>query len=364
MVEELRSKRSNRPENARCVDRGDEALTVLGSPLVGAIEVRETDPADEPALRAWWEVGHAAEAERPLDLWTPWEVARRALPAPRPYARTVLLSAHEADRVVGAGSSTLRQGQHPPRRRLAVRRPGARGSRVGSAVLAALERRAGDEGRTTLISDAQCAGGDSAGSRFAARHGYAVASEDTVKAADLAATESTWAGLAAHAAERAEGYELVWWGDRAPEEHVEGIAVLFSRFLGEIPLGDLDLEPQTFDAERIRHGEERRVGSGVASLLVAAAASTGELVGYSNLSGAPGRAAGGRDRQHAGAARAPRAPAGPGPEGAGSTSCCGPSPRDRDARDGERRRQRAHERGQRRARLPRGRAGPRAPEGE
>jgi GNAT superfamily N-acetyltransferase len=259
---------------------------------MGAIEVRETDPADEAALRAWWEVGHAAEAERPLDLWTPWEVARRALPAPRPQARTVLLSAHEDDRVVGAGILDVsdRDNTH-----LAVLSPyvapADRGRGVGSAVLAALERRAADEGRTTLISDAHVPPvGDSAGSRFAARHGYAVASQDTVKAADLAATESTWAGLAAHAAERAEGYELVWWGDRAPEEHVEGVAVLFSRFLGEIPLGDLDLEPQTFDVERIRHGEERRVGSGVTSLLVAAAAPSGELVGYSNLSvprGAP-----------------------------------------------------------------------------
>jgi GNAT superfamily N-acetyltransferase len=110
-----------------------------------------------------------------------------------------------------------------------------------------------------------------------------VANQDTVKAADLAATEHTWPAAAAEAAERTGGYDLVWWRDRAPEEHVEGIASLHSRFVGEIPLGDLDLRPQTFDAQRIRDGEDRRLSTGQATILVAAVAPSGELVGYSNL---------------------------------------------------------------------------------
>ena len=251
-----------------------------------AVEVREVDLADEAALRAWWEVGRAAESERPLDLWTPWEVARRALPAPRPHARTVLVTAHEGDRVVGAGILDLADKDNTHLAHLTPYvAPAERGRGVGSAVLAELERRAAADGRTTLMADTHVPpDGDSTGSRFAERRGYAVASEDTVKAADLAATEHTWAGLAAEAAEHADGYRLVWWGDEAPEEHVEGIAALYSRFLGEIPLGGLDLRPQIFDVERIRQGESRRRGAGVASLLVAAVAPSGELVGYTTLS--------------------------------------------------------------------------------
>jgi len=252
---------------------------------VGDIEVREVDLTDERDLRSWWEVGHAAEAERPLDLWTPWEVARKALPAPRPYARTVLLAAHDGERTVGAGALELMDKDNT---HLAVVlpyvAPADRGRGVGTALLTALEERAAAEGRTTLFSDAHVPlDGDSAGSRFAAAHGYTVANQDTIKAADLAATEHAWPALEAEAAERLDGYRLVWWRDRAPEEHVAAVAELYSRFIGEIPLGDLDLRPQVFDVQRIRDGEERRMSTGQATLLVAAVAPTGELVGYTNL---------------------------------------------------------------------------------
>lgn len=252
---------------------------------MGGIDVREVDLADERALRAWWEVGHAAQAERPLDLWTPWEVARRALPEPRPHARSVLLAAHDGERTVGAGGLELMDldNTHVAFLKPYVA-PSDRGRGVGSALLAALEERAAADGRTTVISDAHTPmEGDSPGSRFAAARGYAVANRDTIKAADLAATEHTWTDLEDEAVERLDGYRLVWWRDRAPEEHVAALAVLHSRFLGEIPLGDLDLQPQVFDVQRIRDGEERRLRTGHTTLLVAALAPSGELVGYSSL---------------------------------------------------------------------------------
>lgn len=49
--------------------------------------------------------------------------------------------------------------------------------------------------------------------------------------ADLRATEATWPALAEQAGERTDGYRLVWWLDPAPDEHVEGLAALYSRFL-------------------------------------------------------------------------------------------------------------------------------------
>ena len=99
----------------------------------------------------------------------------------------------------------------------------------------------------------------------------------------LAPSDLLTAVQAAEAAERADGYRLVWWRDRAPDEHVAGLAALYARFLGEIPLGELDLRPQAFDAERVREGEERRRRSGMTALVVAAVAPDGDLVGYSNL---------------------------------------------------------------------------------
>jgi GNAT superfamily N-acetyltransferase len=110
-----------------------------------------------------------------------------------------------------------------------------------------------------------------------------VAGSEEIKVADLAATEDGWPDLAATAAERGAGYELVCWTDRAPEEHVAEIARLYSRFLGEIPLGRVALEPATWTVQRIRESEERWLASGRHQVLVAAVAPDGSLAGYTNL---------------------------------------------------------------------------------
>ena len=79
------------------------------------------------------------------------------------------------------------------------------------------------------------------------------------------------------------------WREHAPEEHVAEIARLFSRFLGEIPLGDLDLRPQHVTAERMREREERMAAIGKHQVLVAAVAPDGTLAGFSNLYVTDGR---------------------------------------------------------------------------
>ena len=252
---------------------------------MSGVEVRELDLRDEAALRSWWEIGHAAESGRPLDLWPDWELSRRALPEPRSHARTRLFGAYEGDRMVGAGLLDVSDQDNLHLASLtAYVAPPDQGRGIGAAVLVALERAAADEGRTTLFSNAHVPlEGDSAGSRFAAAHGYAVANQDTIKVADLRATEADWPGLADQAAERLGDYRLVWWLDPTPDAYIEGLTVLYSRFLGEIPLGDLDLQPQTFDVDRIRQAEARRLRTGHAHLVVAAVAPSGELVGYTNL---------------------------------------------------------------------------------
>lgn len=247
--------------------------------------MRELDLKDEVSLRSWWEIGHAAESGRPLDLWPDWGLSRRALPEPRSHGRTRLFGAHEGGRMVGAGLLDVSDHDNLHLASLtAYVAPSDQGRGIGASVLAALERAAAEEGRTTLFSNAHVPlDGDSAGSRFAAAHGYAVANQDTIKVAELAGTEATWPGLAAQAAERSSDYRLHWWLDPLPEEHVAAVAELYSRFLGEIPLGDLDLRPQAFDVARIREGEARRRRTGRAHLLVAAEAAPGELVGYTDL---------------------------------------------------------------------------------
>jgi hypothetical protein len=48
------------------------------------VDIEQINPRNEAALRAWWEVGHAATAERPGKPWPLWEQSRLALPADNP----------------------------------------------------------------------------------------------------------------------------------------------------------------------------------------------------------------------------------------------------------------------------------------
>ncbi|WDZ85594.1 GNAT family N-acetyltransferase [Micromonospora cathayae] len=62
--------------------------------------------------------------------------------------------------------------------------------------------------------------------------------------------------LVADACNRAAGYRTVCWQETTPEEYLDDVAYLDSRLILDAPLGDLTMEPDRVDAERIR-GTER-----------------------------------------------------------------------------------------------------------
>src|SRR4051812_40566971 len=199
---------------------------------MAAVEVREVDPTDEAALRAFWEVGRAASAHDHVDdYWPAWDSARAAWATTDPVRRVPRLAAYAGDQVRGVCSIQLDDldNTHFAFVQPAVL-PDRRGEGVGTALVAAAEDRVRADGRNTILTEVTLPLGveENPSLTFARRRGYAVAGTEAVKVADLDATESTWDELAAQAAERAPGYELVTWRERAPEEHVEEIARLQS----------------------------------------------------------------------------------------------------------------------------------------
>ena len=52
------------------------------------------------------------------------------------------------------------------------------------------------------------------------------------------------------------GYRLVQWGNEAPDELVDDIAYLDGRLIEDAPMGDLAIEPEKVDADRVRAHEE------------------------------------------------------------------------------------------------------------
>lgn len=249
------------------------------------IDVRTIDPHDERLLRAWWEIGRDATAERPVDAWPVWEVSRAALPMARTDGRLVLLAAHEDEQMVGTGvafffgQGNLHLGEvdvyvAPPDRR--------RG--IGRAVLAELERLAREDGRTSLITSAYApVGSESPGSRFAAAMGYPVASAEETKTVDLATAPATWGPLDDDVATALGDYRVELFEDQCPEEWIDDFCALLSALYGEIPTGDLDLEDEQWTRERVRDVESRATRVGRSTVVAVAVAPDGRLCGFSDV---------------------------------------------------------------------------------
>ncbi len=209
------------------------------------------------------------------------------------------------DAVLGTALLTLpRQGnEHLAYVELRVR-PGARRRGVGTALVRAAEDEVRAAGRTTVIAHSEHGGeprpddpdvlepptGSGRLSRrepavgFAAHHGYRLEQTERYSRLDLPVDPGLLDRLATDAAEKAAGYRLVAWQDRAPDEHVDDYAYLATRMSTDVPTADLDIEEDPWDAERIRVAEQETADRGHRTVVVAAQhVATGRLVGYTEV---------------------------------------------------------------------------------
>jgi RimJ/RimL family protein N-acetyltransferase len=248
--------------------------------LISAVDVQ-----DEAALRVWWETITAATAHRPDYLQPTWERTRTSEPAVSPEFDTGLFLAREGDEAVGAAGLRLPtlDNRHMAYVQVAVL-PGHRRRGVGSALLAALESRSREDGRThTLAEVCVPPGVDGPGTAFADRHGYARASIEQQKVLDLRAAPRGWAVLDAEVAGRIGDYRIVTWGVDTPDEYVDGYCALLSTFMGEIPLGDMALGESLWTPERLRAGEERSHAIGREPFVGAAIAPDGTVAAVTDV---------------------------------------------------------------------------------
>ncbi|QIG41797.1 GNAT family N-acetyltransferase [Nocardioides anomalus] len=256
------------------------------------LEIRELDRSDEAQVHAWWSVGQQATPEHGRRFWPEWEISRHALPQVDEHNRLALLGGYEGDEVVGTALVVmpLRDNTHFLQYDVRVR-PDRRRAGVGTTLADHCEALADEAGRRTLLADVLVpSDGDPEGDEHAAwalRRGFAVANTDGVKGCDLAAEESRLPALEAHAAARLGDHRLAWWVDPAPEEHLVSLAAGRSRFLEEIPLGELDLRPQAWTPERIRSGEARRAAQRRQQLTVIALTPDGGVAGFAEAVVAP-----------------------------------------------------------------------------
>ncbi len=80
------------------------------------------------------------------------------------------------------------------------------------------------------------------------------------------------------------GYRVAQWADRAPDDVVDGLAYLLHRMVLDAPMGEMDYEPETWDAARYRDSEDsarRRSRTRFTTVVVHEA--SGEVAGLTEI---------------------------------------------------------------------------------
>jgi GNAT superfamily N-acetyltransferase len=250
------------------------------------VDIRVIEPTDTAALRRHWEIGAVAEgAGRPYDFHTPWETFLATSTHGREDVDTVLLGAYVDGVMWGAAQVDLRRldnlhastcfyNVHPDRQR--------RG--IGRALAATSYELSARRGRRLVVTETYAPLDDtSPGLLFATAMGFRTALVDGMKVVDLPATEHLWGALEEASAPRHADYRIVTWRDGVPEELVPGYCRLSALFFDEAPMGELEVEPEKWDADRVRKREERFRQVGRHDVSAGAVAADGSLVALTEV---------------------------------------------------------------------------------
>ena len=254
------------------------------------MDVRTVDPRDGQAFAAWFAVLRAVELDaRPDEVgYTAQEVRAAALTGsgPDPDSSVLLLAAVEDDAVVGTARLDLprRDNLHLAEVEVCVP-PQERRRGVGRVLSAELERRMRADGRTSAIgfSD-EPPGRPSAMTEGAAKAlGYVWTQEEARRDIDLPLPTDAVRALEAGCRPYAVDFEVLTWRDLAPEHLLDDLAVLHQRMSTDVPMADLDVTEEVFDAARVRRHEQLAQDMGRALFGAGAVhRPTGRLVAYTD----------------------------------------------------------------------------------
>lgn len=215
---------------------------------------------------AAFEDGHSADVPDPGLLAAEERLA--GLRHPSSSARVFVLTRHDRGEVVGAArvEMPVRDNTTLVEARIAVP-PAHRRRGHGSALLAAVRDLAIQEGRRTLSVSSQrrpeVPVEDAPGSAFLARRGFTVRLQDTRRDLQLPVPAHTLARLHQEAAAHGAGYRVEVLRGPVPVERRGAMAALAARMSTDAPLGELEYEPEVWDASRVAEEEEELCAMGI-----------------------------------------------------------------------------------------------------
>ena len=149
--------------------------------------------------------------------------------------------------------------------------PAHRGRGIGRRLAEAGIDLARAEGRRTITAAALATvpGGverSSAGRQLLESLGFTAALTELWRIADITALNpDEEARLYAGALEKAADYELRSWAGRVPDDLLGDVAALDSSFLDEAPMGELDVQAEKIDAQRVRDNDDAMLARGLST---------------------------------------------------------------------------------------------------
>ncbi|WP_396656939.1 GNAT family N-acetyltransferase [Microbacterium sp.] len=121
--------------------------------------------------------------------------------------------------------------------------------------------------------------------RFLVDHGYALGQVERNSAFDLRGPyEHVETVLAESLRAAGPDYRLHEWTVPTPEHLLDGFARVRGRLATDMPAGELDIEEEVWDADRVRRREQRFAAMGmIVSITAVEHVPTGELVAYNDI---------------------------------------------------------------------------------
>jgi GNAT superfamily N-acetyltransferase len=255
------------------------------------LEIVAIDPFDDAALAAW-HATYFASTTHGREFSTPWmlEEVRALLRSDNP-GQDVLGWAGLVDReVVVHGVMNLPLKDNLKQVWLEVNtHPAHREQGHGGAMLEHLVEEGRRRSRSIFATEAcypydgPADGVGRANVDFLLHRGFTFGLGDVQRVLDLPADQALLEELVAEAAPHHQGYRIRQFRGPVPDDIIDSFGDLIGSLVTEAPMGEMELEREVFDAERIRADEKTFAESGRTKYTTVAISGDGTVAAYTDL---------------------------------------------------------------------------------